>query len=97
MADSIRRGIVPAYAADEKAKAAVPVPDETLSPPSKPDPEPYVPAESDRIKAIWRSAPAEIEAARKKGRDELNAWLTENAKHARRDEDERLARLYSPN
>ena len=98
MADSIRNPIVPALAAEERAKAACPVPDETLTVPSKPAsaaPEPYVPSERDRIKAIWQSAPFDIEAARKKDREELDAWLLENARQAKRDEDERLTKQYS--
>lgn len=98
MADTLRpHPIVPAYAAEEKATAAVPVPDETLDL-SKPAPaalEPYVPSERDRIKAMWQSAPFDIEAARKKGREELDAWLLENARQAKRDEDERLTKQYS--
>jgi hypothetical protein len=103
MADSIRHAIVPAHATDERSPEPV-----AVTPPASP-PSPVERSaaqladdddamrkyrEQEKLQKIFADAPAQIEAARKKGREELDAWLLENARQAKRDEDERLAKLY---
>jgi hypothetical protein len=47
-------------------------------------------AEQEKIKKIFQDAPAQLEVARQKGRDDLDEWCRQNAAKAKRDENERI-------